>query len=62
MSLNEQYSKQEDSIRKSLNLLESKINSHRVDFNNNPDNWGYVADLVHIEKSLKDIIDFIRTK
>ncbi len=62
MSLNEQYSKEEDSIRKSLNLLESKVKSHRVDFNNNPNDWGYVSDLVHIEKSLKDIIDFIRTK
>ena len=62
MTLKETYQKREESIRDTLNLLKSKIKRHRDDFERHSNNWGYVGDLSYIEKSLKEINEFLGYK
>jgi hypothetical protein len=59
MKAEEKYTGQYAKIQKELLILKGKLEKHKDAFGQNGKNWGYVGDLVHVHKELKDINLFL---
>lgn len=46
-------------IENDLILLSEKLKKHEIDFNRNPDNWGYIGDLEHVSSEINEVVKFL---
>ena len=55
----EKILEKEKNIKSQLETLRSKLNSHRLVYNKNPQDWRYITSLSFTENKLKEILDFL---
>ncbi len=59
MTTIEVYSKKGKSIKELIESLKSKLKTTGSDFKKNPNNWGFIGSLEHVETRLKELVDFL---
>jgi hypothetical protein len=61
MTIDEKVLQKEKTVREQLELLRANLNSNRIVYNNNKNDWTYLAALGHTEIKLNEILDFFKT-
>lgn len=56
--LKEKISLKEERIRTQFETIRNSLNGNRKEFDKNPNEWKYLANLSHTENKLNEIIDF----
>jgi hypothetical protein len=49
-----------DKIKVKLKVLEDKLNNHKIQFEKESSNWGYVGDLSYINGELDNLLKFLK--
>ena len=49
-----------EEINSKLKILKHKIKNHKIQFEKNSSNWGYVGDLSYINIELENIVKFLK--
>ena len=61
MSNKDIVSHKEQEIRRQLEQLRSQLNQQRIEYDKNPNYWAYLPSLAHTEKTLAELLDFLKT-
>lgn len=57
MNTETQYKDLQDKIESNIILLQEKLKEHKIKFENNPTNWGYIGDLTYLNTRLDNILE-----
>ena len=60
MGLSNRYSELMIKIENDLIQLKEKLKKHQIDFNRNPDNWGYIGDLEYVSSEIDEVVKFLK--
>ena len=58
MTTLEAYQKREKSINELIDTLKLNLKTARNNFKKNPNNWGFIGSLEHVETKLKELVEF----
>lgn len=55
------YNKHQEEIKSKIDLLTEKLKQHKTQFENNTSNWGFIGDIEYVNKSIDEILNFIKS-
>ncbi len=58
MTIDEKIIDKEKLIREQLEILRANLNNNRIVYNNNKNDWTYLAALGHTQIKLNEILDY----
>ena len=61
MDAKDSYIKRQAEINNEIKVLKEKIKNHNKEFAKHTENWGYVGNLTHILKLLKELNSFLKS-
>ncbi|WP_348824220.1 hypothetical protein [Flavobacterium aestuarii] len=59
MKASERYTELKIKLENDLILLNEKLKKHQTDFNQEPENWGYVGELGFVSEKIEEILKFL---
>ena len=60
MELKTKYAHKSKEVEQKLSRLKRIVKKHSRCFENNANNWGYLADLINLDNKLDEVIHFTR--
>ena len=57
MTIKDKIIEKEIAIKNQLELIRNTLNSKRIEFNKNPNDWNYLSSLSISEKKLQELIE-----
>ena len=60
MTIKDKITDKEKNIRELIDMVRSGLNAKRIVYNQNPNDWSYLASLSHAETKLNEIVEFFK--
>jgi hypothetical protein len=58
--IKKKYKGKANEIDQKIKLLQEKLEKHKIDFEINSTNWGYIGDLSYINEKLDEVVSFLK--